>query len=445
VSSEKQSAIGSRQWERAEPLSNAECPVPNAFYAENGIELSSDPMSERLIALYEGRGVGEMRRDSGGRVVFRYDEGWRNDPHGFPLSLSMPLTMERHDPAVVEAFLWNLLPDSAMVQDRWAQRFGVPRQDVLVLLAHVGSDCAGAIQFVSPERLESAGGQEPMTWLTEAEVAMRLRTLRRDSSAFRLSRDRSWLTLAGAQAKTAFFFASGRCGVPSGATPTTHIVKLPDRELDGHAENEHFCLVLAARLGLAAARSELRHFEDEVALMVERFDRQRREDGTIRRVHQEDLCQALGVMPTRKYQREGGPDASTIAGLIGKVSASPQKDEGRFGAALAFNWLIGNVDAHAKNYALTIGDGGAAALAPLYDLVSALPYESDPSRIGMAMTPAGEDRIGDLAVQIPDHANDVRRALEAEGLRHPVIGRLAALVTARAQRWRASRSTSAAT
>jgi serine/threonine-protein kinase HipA len=402
-------------------------------------------MSERLIALYEGRAIGEVRRDSGGRLVFRYHEAWRNDPHGFPLSLSMPLGTPRHDPAVVEAFLWNLLPDSAAVQDRWAQRFGVPRQDVVALLAHVGADCAGAVQFVLPERPDSAGGREPVTWLSEAEVAVRLRTLRRDSSAFRLPGDRSWLTLAGAQPKTAFFCANGRFGVPSGMTATTHIVKLPSRELDGHAENEHFCLVLASRLGLAAARSELRHFEGEVALVVERFDRQRREDGTIRRRHQEDLCQALGVMPTRKYQREGGPDAATIAGLIEKASVLPRKEIARFGDALAFNWLIGNVDAHAKNYALTIGGGGAAALAPLYDLVSALPYESDPSRIAMAMTPGGEDRIRDLAMQIPDHANDVRRALEAEGLRHPVIGRLAALVTARAQRWRASRSTSVAT
>jgi serine/threonine-protein kinase HipA len=388
-------------------------------------------MSEQLIALHEDRLVGRVLCDSAGRLSFIYEEGWRADAHGFPLSLSMPWVTVQHGHAAIEAFLWNLLPDSAEIQQRWAQQFGVRDKDAFALVRHVGTDCAGAIRFLSPQSL-NGGDQTEITWLDAAAMATRLKALRRDPAAARLPQDASWFTLAGAQPKTALFGDGDRFGVPSGRIPTTHILKQPNADREGHAENEHFCLALAARIGLPAARSEVRQFEDETALVVTRFDRQV-QGGSVRRLHQEDLCQALGLMPSWKYQSQGGPEASAITRLLQTVSQQPERDVARFTDALAFNWLIGNVDAHAKNYALMIESGGRAALAPLYDLWSMLPYENEPARIRPAMTPGGEERLSSLAAALPDHANDVRRELAAAGLDHPVIGRLAERVAVRAQ------------
>jgi serine/threonine-protein kinase HipA len=402
-------------------------------------------MSEQLIALHEDRLIGRVLRDSAGRLSFVYEEAWRGDAHGFPLSVSLPCSTARHGHAAIEAFLWNLLPDSAAIQERWAQQFGVGEKDAFALLRHVGADCAGAIRFLSPQSRDE-GGETEIIWLDAAAMAARLKALRRDPAAARLPQDASWFTLAGAQPKTALFRHGNRFAVPSGTMPTTHILKLADADREGHAENEHFCLALAARIGLPAARSEVRQFDDEIALVVARFDRQV-QGGSVRRLHQEDLCQALGLLPTWKYQSQGGPEASAITRLLQTVSHQPERDAARFADALAFNWLIGNVDAHAKNYSLMIEAGGRVALAPLYDLWSMLPYENEPSRIRPAMTPGGEERLSDLAAALPDHANDLRRELAAARLAHPVIGRLAERIAARAQHCdqllEASRSTNA--
>src|SRR5208282_2743710 len=145
-----------------------------------------------------------------------------------------------------------------------------------------------------------------LAWLSEDEIAERLRALRADHSAWRAATDTGQFSLAGAQPKTALMFQNGRWGVPSGRTPTTHILKPPTGEWDGHAENEHFCLLLARRLGLVVPNSSVLHFGDEVAIVIERYDRVRHEDKWLR-VHQEDMCQASGTHPVHKYENEGGP------------------------------------------------------------------------------------------------------------------------------------------
>jgi len=161
--------------------------------------------------------------------------------------------------------------------------------------------------------------------------------------------------------------------IPSGRTPTTHILKPGIPGLDGSAENEHFCLQLARAVGLPAARSEGIRFGDELAIVVTRYDRVGVGPGAAR-VHQEDLCQALGVHPSRKYQNEGGPTPRQIVDVLRNHSTDSVADVQSFIQALAFNWVIAGTDAHAKNYSLLIGRGGRARLAPLYDVASALPY-----------------------------------------------------------------------
>jgi serine/threonine-protein kinase HipA len=257
-------------------------------------------------------------------------------------------------------------------------------------------------------------------------------------------------SLADGQPKTALLYQDGRWGVPSGRIPTTHILKPPTCEFDGHAENEHICMQLASSLGLITARSEVRWFEDQVAIVIERYDRERTDAGVVR-VHQEDVCQSLAILPTRKYENDGGTGARAIIGLIRAVSGRPDEDVKRFIDALAFNWLIGGTDAHAKNYSMLIGAEGRARLAPLYDIASILPYDFDLQRVRLAMKIGGEYRLRDvgpqqwrklaselrldadlllqrvreLALRLPDSLSEVRKAAEDAGLDHPLIARLA--------------------
>jgi serine/threonine-protein kinase HipA len=315
------------------------------------------------------------------------------------------------------------------------------------------------VQFVRSERLDTVLGHQhfEIEWLDEAAIARRLRTLREDHSAWRIQGDTGQFSLAGAQPKTAFLFENGRWGVPSGRVPTTHIFKPPTEQFDGHAENEHFCLELARSLGLPVVDSRILHFKDEIAIVVERYDRIRMASG-LRRVHQEDICQALAIPPTRKYQNEGGPGIREIVELIRTFSGNPVEDVATFMDSIVFNWVIVGTDAHAKNYALLIGAGGRVRLAPLYDLASALPYDQiDINCAKLSMRIGGEyrfrniqtrhwrkmaeeirldsenmlQRLNRLTDELPDHAADIAKRMRKEGLHHSLIPRLAKMLTVR--------------
>jgi serine/threonine-protein kinase HipA len=418
-------------------------------------------MTTELTAILDGREVGRVTRDKRARLSFTYNEEWRGAENAHPLSISMPLALAQHGHARIDPFLWGLLPDNQMVLDQWARKFHVSARNAFSLISAVGEDCAGAIQFVRPERMDAVlrGAPSAIEWLNEAGIAQRLRALREDHSAWRIARDTGQFSLAGAQPKTALLLEKGRWGVPSGRVPTTHILKPPSGEFAGHAENEHFCLELARALGLPVADSRIMRFQDEAAIVIERYDRIRAADG-LRRVHQEDICQALGVAPTSKYQNEGGPGIRDIVQLLRTYSTNAAEDVRTFLDSVAYNWLIMGTDAHAKNYALLIGAQARVRLAPLYDLASALPYaEIDLQRAKLSMKLGGEyryrniqlrhwrgqagelginpdelvHRVDDMANQLADHAAGVERDMAEEGLAHPLIHRLAARLTARAK------------
>jgi serine/threonine-protein kinase HipA len=370
----------------------------------------------------------------------------------------MPLASTEHSHAVVESFLWGLLPDNERVLERWGRRFGVSARNAFALLANVGEDCAGAVQFVRPERLEEVrgGGTDAITWLSPRQLTERLRILRSDAAAGRLDGDAGQFSLAGAQPKTALFFDGKRWGVPAGRLPTTHILKPPVPHLDGHLENEHLCLTLARAVGLPAASSTVLSFADEKAIVIERYDRIAAEKAgsqtRVLRLHQEDLCQALGLLPALKYQSDGGPTPQSIASLLRDHSHRASEDVRTFVSALIFNWLIGGTDAHAKNYSLLLGSRGQVRLAPLYDLGSALPYpDIDQRRMKLAMKLGSTYRIRDvgrrhveaLAISLAlepgstlalarELASTLRERLPVvfeqakdDGLHHPLVARLA--------------------
>lgn len=410
-------------------------------------------MSEReLIVLLGGIESGRVIQDRHGRLQFIYADSWRNSPTAYPLSLSMPLQAAEHGSARIEAYLWGLLPDNSAILQRWATRFKVSGRNAFALISHVGEDCAGAVQIVRPERIGALaeGTRTSVEWLTEMDVAERLHTLRSDPAAWRAPRDIGQFSLAGAQPKTALLFDKDRWGVPSGRTPTTHILKPPVGTFEGFAENEHFCLELASALGLPTAHSRVMRFGEEIAIVIERYDRARTAAGWTR-IHQEDLCQAMGTLPAKKYQSDGGPGARSIIELLKLHSSSPTEDTETFLTALGLTWLLAATDGHAKNYSILVAAGGRVRLAPLYDIASVLPYSQfDLNRVKLAMKIGDRYRLRDIgrrewgklssdvkanadeligklthmAGSLPDLiADTARRAVEA-GLQQAIVERL---------------------
>ncbi|MDE5465932.1 type II toxin-antitoxin system HipA family toxin [Bradyrhizobium sp. CSS354] len=417
-------------------------------------------MTSELVALLDAQEIGCVRNDARGRLTFVYDKYWRQAEGAYPLSLSMPLAAEEHGPSAVQAFLWGLLPDNERVLERWARRFQVSARNVFALISHVGEDCAGAVQFVTPDRLEAlrGGAEDKVEWLDETAIAKRLQTLREDHAAWRLPRDTGQFSLAGAQPKTALLLQKGKWGIPSGRIPTTHILKPPTGHFDGHAENEHICLMLARHLGLPVADTQVMHFGKEIAIVIERYDRQF-SGNEIVRVHQEDICQALGILPTMKYQNDGGPSPADVIGLLRTYSTDRVADVDTFVDALGFNWLIAGTDAHAKNYSLLLAGGPHVRLAPLYDIASILPYDDvDLQKIKLAMKIGGDYKLSQISLrdwqkfaretrldpdkviagliamaeQLPDIVAAVREQARKDGLDNAIIGRLAEHLIARA-------------
>ncbi len=351
----------------------------------------------RLVALLDGRVVGAVHRAPSGALRFVYDDAWRLDPDAYPLSLSMPLAAAEHGDAAITPFLWGLLPDNERTLERYGRLFGVSARSPVQLLAHIGADCAGAVQFAEPDRAADLVGATPrrpaVDWLTDAEVARELRSARELGIAGDSARTVGRFSLAGAQPKIALFEEDGRWGRPLGRTPTTHILKPPAGDHAGIAENEHFCLDLAARLELGAVRSRVLRFDDEIAIVVDRFDRVRAAPGKpYRRIHQEDICQALAVMPDRKYENQGGPGVADVVRVLRESSREPVADVARFLRLVMLGWVLAATDAHAKNYALLHGPWRDVRLAPFYDVISYLPYDRSGAlhRVKLAMSVGGE-------------------------------------------------------
>jgi len=357
---------------------------------------------EKLEAFVGERRMGTLsyRQD---RIAFKYDEEWSSADDAFPLSLSMPLAGLSYTDATVRPFLWGLLPDNDEVLRRWGQRFHVSPRNPFRLLAHVGEECAGAVQFVRLERVEHwERGEAPggVDWLDKEEMALRMRELVADHAGSRRAGDEGHFSLAGAQPKTGLYRDrdSGQWGIPKGLIPTTHLLKPATGQFEDYVQNEHFCLRLAEALGLNVAKSWTEEFDNIPVIIVERFDRLRLKGGSVVRVHQEDACQALGVPPMKKYQNEGGPSAGDIFGVIRERSSKPDDDVLRFLDAMIYNWLIGGTDAHSKNYGFLLAGEAQVRLCPLYDLSSCLPYSKEipPKKARLAMKIGGAYRLSHI-------------------------------------------------
>ena len=342
----------------------------------------------RTLSLWmNGEFVGTWRLGSSGEDVLEYDEVWKAMPQGRPLSLSLPFTpgMAPHRGETVRAYFDNLLPDSQDIRARAASRFHAKSTNAFDLLAQIGRDCVGALQILPDGTAPGDVGIVEATPLDEHEVAAILRgtvappalagAAAQDDDDFRIS-------IAGAQEKTALLNLDGQWCRPHGATPTTHILKLPmglvgnmKLDLSHSIENEWICARILAAYGLPVADCEPLQFEDMKVLSVTRFDRAWL-DGPrgrwLARLPQEDFCQATGTPAIRKYEADGGPGIDRIMGLLA-TSASAQRDRRSFFLAQLLFWMLRAPDGHAKNFSLFILPRGAYALTPLYDVMSAWP------------------------------------------------------------------------
>ncbi len=325
-----------------------------------------------LQVVMNGRQLGDIQRISRHRMRLQYFDV----DAATPLSISMPLSRRRHREKDLAPWLEGLLPDRPATVRQWRRQFGVTDTDAFPLLRHVGEDVAGAAQFVRPERLESViEGEGTIRELDRTQIAEMLRRARADLPVSPGSAPGGKFSLAGAQAKIALHKTPHGWSDPSGAIPSTHILKpaIPGR--DDQDLVEHVTMRTAAALGLRVARTTVTEFEDLRAIVVTRYDRVNRDTGWLR-VHQEDMCQAMGLWPSRKYEAQGGPGAETVARLIRLHSTGPEGADNRhFAQALVFNWVSCATDAHARNHSLLLS-GNSVRLAPLYDLNSHLAYSN---------------------------------------------------------------------
>jgi serine/threonine-protein kinase HipA len=331
-----------------------------------------------LRVYLNNRLVGQLLKEPSGAIGFRYDESWLGWGHAIPVSLSLPLRESTYRGEPVAAVFENLLPDSDTLRRRVAEKVGARGTDAYSMLAAIGHDCVGALQFIAEENeaIDATGvidgeivNDQAIEKLLNGLVQAPLGLSRNDE--FRIS-------VAGAQEKTALLHYKGKWLKPHGTTPTTHIFKtqigqLPNGiDLSNSIENEYYCLKLLKAFGLPVNAAEIRTFAGTKALVIERFDRQWTKDGRLLRLPQEDCCQALSVPPTQKYQSDGGPGMVAILDLL-KGSDNPADDQTTFVKAQLVFWLIAATDGHAKNFSIFLGPGGTYHLTPLYDVLTAQP------------------------------------------------------------------------
>ncbi|MBI2981979.1 MAG: type II toxin-antitoxin system HipA family toxin [Deltaproteobacteria bacterium] len=360
----------------------------------------------RLLVLLNGKRVGILARNSSGGMEFTYAEEWLRTVDAMPVSQSLPLRELPYRGAPVEAYFDNLLPDNDEIRRRITERLATAGKETVDLLAAVGRDCVGALQFVpegdSVNRPGPIRGEE----ISEREIGAILRNLK--MAPLGLDREGDFrISIAGAQEKTALLRWNGRWHRPKGQTPTTHILKpamgrLPNGiDMSASVQNEWFCLKLAGHFGLTAAQADMRTFDGVDCLVVERFDRKWSEDGNhLMRIPQEDLCQALGVPWARKYESEGGPGIVTIMDFL-NASDRRERDRMEFLRAQLVLFLLGAIDGHAKNFSIALLTTGFQ-LSPIYDVMTVLPalaerqIQPKQAKLAMAVGDHKHYRLGEI-------------------------------------------------
>lgn len=340
-------------------------------------------MKKTLDVYLYNKLVGKLSQDIHGQMTFVYTEEWLSNPSSIPLSYSLPLQKEIFRQKQCRPYFAGVLPEENK-RTIIAKNLGISDKNDFALLKEIGGECAGAVTLIpvgeSLDDVESS--YQPLTNQELANIIRKLptRPLMAGNDGIRLS-------LAGAQDKLAIHYENGKFSIPLNGAMSTHILKPANNRFEGLVFNEALCLKLAAMIGLPAAKVEAASVEGMDYLLVERFDRKVDESGKKVRLHQEDFCQALGIVSEMKYESEGGPNLKACFDLIRKISTRPVVDLQHLLDAVIFNFLVGNNDAHGKNFSI-LYDDGSIGLTPLYDIVSTEFYKELNNK--MAMRIGGE-------------------------------------------------------
>lgn len=411
-------------------------------------------MKSLVVYLHE-REVGRLEQDPSGRLGFVYGPDWLDDPEAVPLSQSLALRPEPFDHRATRPFFAGLLPEGS-ARERVARVLGTSPRSDFALLGRLGAECAGAVSLLPPGEKPNGFSAEAYETLSEADLAGLLDRLPRRPL---LAGERGVrLSLAGAQDKLVLRrLADGSWALPLGGAPSSHVLKTEIAPFPDTVVNEAFCLELSRRAGIPAARSGVERIGTHEVLVVERYDRERTTDGVLRRLHQEDVCQALGVAPEDKYEVDGGPSLSQIFDLLTRVARRPAPDRLRFLDAVAFDLLVGNHDAHGKNFSLLTTARGIE-LAPRYDVLSTAVYPELSDRLAMKIgrqdrpdrlfrrhferlaadaglaVPQALRRLADLASRLPGLAGDLRGVFAGRGHKRPTLEAVCDLIEKRSAR-----------
>lgn len=332
---------------------------------------------QRLTVFQNGQEVGVLERAINGAVSFNYSSTWLDRDDATPISLSLPLRETPYSGTEASYFFDNLLPDNDAIRRKIASQVKAASERPFDLLHSIGQDCVGSLQFLTEQSPLPKKEIHKSSPLKEDEIAKMLKSLdffplgmHPDESEFRLS-------IAGAQEKTALLRIKGRWHKPHGSTPTTHILKPPmgilhsGIDLRTSVENEWLCLQICRELGFEVANCQMASFEDQKCLVVERFDRKWNSPSQLMRIPQEDLCQALGFPPSKRYQADGGPGVVEIMDFL-NASDERRKDRSNFMRAQIVFYLLAATDGHAKNFSTFLTKSGFR-LTPLYDVMTVFP------------------------------------------------------------------------
>lgn len=387
-----------------------------------------------------------------GRLNFRYDPVWLGQSNAVALSVSLPLRPEPFDDHQSRPFFAGLLPEGQL-RRVIARQLQISGQNDFALLAHIGGECAGAVTFLPPgQTLPVSSSTDDVQWLSDEELVAILEELPRRPML--VGHDGLRLSLAGAQDKLPVVFDGVRVGLPRNGTPSSHILKPPIHAVEDSVINEGFCMALAETMQLRSAKSHIHTVLNHPFLLVERYDRSMDAQGHRLRLHQEDFCQTLGVVPEMKYQNEGGPDLAQCFDLVRRVTRPSAPQVLRLFDGVIFNALIGNHDAHAKNFSL-LYSGKAPVLAPFYDMLCTAVYPTLTPKMamkigskykfsefqarhwdqfaqsaGLARAPARK-RILELAKALPGAARSLQQAVNTPFAGNAVVERIVVLIEQR--------------
>ena len=317
-----------------------------------------------------------------GRLAFSYAPEWLTNPDAVALSHSLPLQSDTYDDKAARGFFSGLLPEGEK-RKLVATALQVSRVNDFAILNGIGGECAGAVSFLPlGSQACSAEQAHRINWLDNTGLIKLLDELPRRPMLAGVEGMR--LSLAGAQDKLPVVVDGDRIGLPLHGLPSSHILKPSIPSAPDSVLNEGFCMALARAIGIDAAETKIRHADDRSFLLVKRYDRFKDEQGQLQRLHQEDFCQALGIAPEYKYQNEGGPDLAQCFALLRKATRPSAPQILHLLDYIVFNVLIGNHDAHGKNFSLLYKPAGTV-LAPLYDALSTAVYPDLTPKMAMKL------------------------------------------------------------